>query len=169
MIIIIMVILTLPSLGSLASTGKIESTKISVTRCCSTLLKVRVLYTSLRSFICCDEYFCFPGYNVCIFAYGQTGAGKSYSMMGKVREFGGKDKRNTRLKERHSRKLEWEGSLLDQVVIVEFQGEGEQSGIIPRLCKDLFVRIDKDSDSEFSVEVKQYSFFFRVRDCWGCS
>ena len=40
------------------------------------------------------------------------------------------------------------------------QGEGEQSGIIPRLCKDLFVRIDKDSDSEFSVEVKQYSFFF---------
>ena len=81
-------------------------------------------------------------------------------MMGKVREFGGKDKRNTRLKERHSRKLEWEGSRLDQVVIVELQGEGEQSGIIPRLCKDLFVRIDKDSDSEFSVEVKQYSFFF---------
>ena len=48
------------------------------------------------------------------------------------------------------------------------QGEGEQSGIIPRLCKDLFVRIDKDSDSEFSVEVKQCSFF-RIRDCWGCS
>ena len=57
------------------------------------------------------------------------------------------------------------------MVIVELQGEGEQSGIIPRLCKDLFVRIDKDSDSEFSVEVKQYSFFFvfeTVGDAVSC-
>ena len=28
----------------------------------------------------------FVGYNVCIFAYGQTGAGKSFTMMGKQEE-----------------------------------------------------------------------------------
>jgi kinesin family protein 1 len=57
------------------------------------------------------------GYNVCIIAYGQTGAGKSYTMMGK--------------------------------------GEGDNEGIIPRLCKDLFVKItDDDSpESQYSVEV----------------
>ena len=53
---------------------------------------------------------------MCIFAYGQTGAGKSYTMMGK--------------------------------------GEKEE-GIIPRLCKDLFNRINQDNseDSQYSVEV----------------
>ncbi len=54
---------------------------------------------------------------MCIIAYGQTGAGKSYTMMG--------------------------------------TGEGDNEGIIPRLCKDLFVKItDDDSpDSQYSVEV----------------
>ena len=60
----------------------------------------------------------FDGYNVCIFAYGQTGAGKSYTMMGKGHDT-------------------------------------DQSGIIPRLCQDLFQRIslDDNPDAQYSVEV----------------
>ena len=35
------------------------------------------------------------------------------------------------------------------------KGEEDQAGIIPRLCKDLFVRINQDNnpDAKYSVEV----------------
>jgi len=45
--------------------------------------------------------------------------------------------------------------------------DGDQSGIIPRMCKDLFVRInqDKDPDSQYSVEVSYMEIYCeRVRD-----
>lgn len=72
----------------------------------------------------------FEGYNVCIFAYGQTGAGKSYTMMGKP-------------------------------------NDEEQQGIIPRLCNDLFKRIDLNNDQnlQHSVEVSYMEIYCeRVRD-----
>uniref|UniRef100_A0A1I8IF48 Kinesin motor domain-containing protein n=1 Tax=Macrostomum lignano TaxID=282301 RepID=A0A1I8IF48_9PLAT len=76
------------------------------------------------------------GYNVCIFAYGQTGAGKSYTMMGRP-------------------------------------SEPEQAGIIPQLCRNLFLRLDGESAKEESasptnrsiVEVSYMEIYCeRVRD-----
>ncbi|KAL8705228.1 MAG: hypothetical protein Q9201_001644 [Fulgogasparrea decipioides] len=70
----------------------------------------------------------FQGYNNCIFAYGQTGAGKSYSMM----------------------------------------GYGEEAGVIPRICEDMFKRIaelQKDKNLTYTVEVSYLEIYNeRVRD-----
>ncbi|XP_040578611.1 kinesin-like protein unc-104 isoform X3 [Lepeophtheirus salmonis] len=71
----------------------------------------------------------FEGYNVCIFAYGQTGAGKSYTMMGKP--------------------------------------DNINEGIIPRLCKDLFYKINLGEKDfiQYSVEVSYMEIYCeRVRD-----
>ncbi|CAO3672219.1 unnamed protein product [Rhizopus stolonifer] len=56
----------------------------------------------------------FDGYNCCIFAYGQTGAGKSYSMM----------------------------------------GYGEDKGIIPMTCSELFDRIAGSHDNNLTYRVE---------------
>ncbi|KAI8639944.1 hypothetical protein BD408DRAFT_434717 [Parasitella parasitica] len=69
----------------------------------------------------------FDGYNCCIFAYGQTGAGKSYSMM----------------------------------------GYGEDIGIIPRTCEELFKRIGANSQPNltYRVEVSYIEIYNeKVRD-----
>ena len=64
---------------------------------------------------------------MCIFAYGQTGAGKSYTMMGK-------------------------------------QDSPTESGIIPRLCKDLFTKVGEDTDAntQYSVEVSESPISLRI-------
>ncbi|EGD78883.1 Kif1a protein [Salpingoeca rosetta] len=71
----------------------------------------------------------FEGYNICIFAYGQTGAGKSYTMMGAP--------------------------------------EADQQGVIPRLCQELFQRIEGNDDDtlDFSCEVSYLEIYNeKVRD-----
>jgi kinesin family protein 1 len=69
----------------------------------------------------------FAGYNTCIFAYGQTGAGKSYSMV----------------------------------------GYGEDKGLIPLTCEELFQRVEKLRSDELSINVEvSYMEIYceRVRD-----
>ena len=61
------------------------STRISARRCWITHSKVKSLLPHLRSNLM-NVPSSAAGYNVCIFAYGQTGAGKSFTMMGKNEE-----------------------------------------------------------------------------------
>ncbi|CAB5191719.1 unnamed protein product [Rhizophagus irregularis] len=71
--------------------------------------------------------YAFEGYNTCIFAYGQTSAGKSYSMM----------------------------------------GYGEDKGIMPLTCCELFNRINNNKDLELTYQVQvSYIEIYneRVRD-----
>ncbi|KAF4022086.1 hypothetical protein G4228_012950 [Cervus hanglu yarkandensis] len=87
----------------------------------------------------------FEGYNVCIFAYGQTGAGKSYTMMGKQEK--------------------------DQQGIIP-QARGERGGACGGLrgwdlCEDLFSRINDTTNDNmsYSVEVSYMEIYCeRVRD-----
>ncbi|KAI4580409.1 hypothetical protein MJT46_001777, partial [Ovis ammon polii x Ovis aries] len=90
----------------------------------------------------------FEGYNVCIFAYGQTGAGKSYTMMGKQE----KDQ---------------------QGIIPQARGGGAGPGAGPvegcaeGLCEDLFSRINDTTNDNmsYSVEVSYMEIYCeRVRD-----
>ncbi|CAG8486485.1 10351_t:CDS:10 [Racocetra persica] len=69
----------------------------------------------------------FEGYNTCIFAYGQTGAGKSHTMM----------------------------------------GYGEDKGIIPLTCRELFNRIECSKNPNVTYKVQVYFieiYSERIRD-----
>lgn len=86
-----------------------------------------MVYKAIGSVVMADAL---EGYHSCVFAYGQTGAGKSFSMMG------GAD-------------------------------QGEQRGLIPRLCEDLFGHIRDNTDATWSAkcEVSYMEIYNeRVRD-----
>lgn len=72
----------------------------------------------------------FKGYNACLFAYGQTGSGKSYSMM---------------------------GSYIQDVVDID---SIDNSGVIPRFCRELFLRISElDPDTTVSIDVNYFEIY----------
>ncbi|TEA31691.1 hypothetical protein DBR06_SOUSAS22610025 [Sousa chinensis] len=86
----------------------------------------------------------FEGYNVCIFAYGQTGAGKSYTMMGKQE----KDQQGIIPQARAQPHVWWCALSL-------------------QLCEDLFSRINDTTNDNmsYSVEVSYMEIYCeRVRD-----
>ncbi|KAF9107094.1 kinesin-like protein Klp8 [Mortierella sp. AM989] len=89
----------------------------------------------------------FNGYNTCIVAYGQTGSGKSYSMVS----------------DQNSKEPEQEFIRIDR----SSMGYGEDRGIIPLSCHELFRRIEgnKDPTLSYRVEVSYMEIYCeRVRD-----
>ncbi|XP_054742145.1 kinesin-like protein KIF14 [Anastrepha obliqua] len=75
----------------------------------------------------------FQGYNACLFAYGQTGSGKSYSMMG--------------------------------IEALDDDASGNsaphpEAGIIPRFCRELFKRLDRNKNTiRAEIEISYFEIY----------
>ena len=80
------------------------------------------------------------GYNCTVFAYGQTGTGKTYTMSGDLNILGDLESQ-------------------DKILL------GEHAGIIPRVLVDLFKELSKDKSCDYSVKVSFLELYNeRLRD-----
>ena len=80
------------------------------------------------------------GYNCTVFAYGQTGTGKTYTMSGDLNILGDLESQ-------------------DKILL------GEHAGIIPRVLVDLFKELSKDKNCDYSVKVSFLELYNeRLRD-----
>ena len=68
------------------------------------------------------------GYNCTVFAYGQTGTGKTYTMSGDINILGDVESQ-------------------DKILL------GEHAGIIPRVLVDLFQRLPNETNNDYSVKI----------------
>lgn len=93
-------------------------------------------------------------YNSCLFAYGQTGSGKTYSMIGRLATAPPSLHQNTTT-----------GAVTGLV-------SGDEDGIVPRLCEDLFRRMKAEREHNSAVTHRVECTFVeiyceRVRDLIG--
>ena len=99
------------------------------------------------------------GFNGCIMAYGQSGSGKTYTMMGDIRTDGGGGPDGDNGPDGDIRT---DGDGPD--------GDNSDFGIIPRICHALFHHVNTMNESKFQIEMSYLEIYAeQIRDLLSSS